>query len=215
MPEIKYLLFDAANTLIHKPDLWVKLMGVFENHRIAVQEADLKVHHKMVSECISFPDQTSKDFYNVFNKELLLSLGIVPTQELLDDIFSACTYLPWQAFEDTKWLKDYAIPMGVLSNFNSTLTKNLDNLFGKVFSNIFISEEIKARKPHPAFFAHAIEEIGLATHEILYIGDSFKLDILPGLDAGLNSLLIDRIGTYPGCKYRISNFSEINNYIAK
>ena len=68
-----------------------------------------------------------------FNSDLLYLLGIVPTEELVNAIFKSCTYLPWEAFEDTKILSELTVPIGVISNFNSTLKEKLNQFFGPVF----------------------------------------------------------------------------------
>ncbi len=210
---IKYILFDAANTLIYKPDLWIKMDEVLNKFGVKIKKEHLQYHHKLISECVDFPDQTSRSFYQDFNKELLISLGIVPEEQLVEELFAACSYLPWKAFEDTICLKNLEIPLGVLSNFNSSLNSHLGKLFGDIFSHVFVSEDLRIRKPHEDFFRHAIDKIGLPANEVLYVGDSFKLDIVPGLNIGFNTLLIDRIGIYEASKYKISNLSEINNYL--
>jgi len=189
---IKYILFDAANTLIHKPALWDKIQEVLTAHQISVNPRALKYNHKLLSEFVTFPDRTSAEFYASFNKELLLSLGIIPTTQLLDDIFRNCTYMPWEKFDDTSWLATAPVPIGVLSNFNNNLRDLLSNLFGNVFTDIIVSEEVNVRKPDTAFYQHAIDKIGLHPSEILYVGDSIKLDIIPAGKMGLNPILIDR-----------------------
>lgn len=196
--KIKYILFDAANTLIHKPALWPRIIDVLEQHRIAVNPRTLRYHHKLLSEFITFPDRTSEAFYASFNKELLLSLGIIPTPQLLDDIFRNCTYMPWEKFEDTQWLQEAKVKIGVLSNFSNNLPDLLSGLFGDIFSDIIVSEIVSVRKPDAAFYEHAIATIGLAPEEIVYVGDSIKLDVMPAAALGLNATLIDRDNFYNG-----------------
>ena len=104
MQNIKYILFDAANTVIHKPVLWPSMQAVLLKYGYTVPEEKLKLHHKLLSEVVNFPDRTSKEFYLYFNAELLMSLGIIPSEEILNDLFAACSYLPWERFNDTEWL---------------------------------------------------------------------------------------------------------------
>ena len=213
MRPVKYILFDAANTLIHKPGLWKELQSVFKKYQISVPEEKLKYHHKMLSEYMDFPDRTSEEFYLTFNRELFCSLGIVPDDDMLADIFSACNYLPWEACEDTACLKDIYVPMGILSNFNASLSVHVEKIFGNIFSDVFVSETLLKRKPHPAFYEHAVSAIGLDPQEILYIGDSFKLDTLPALNVGMRTLLIDRVGVYEASSFRITNLEAIKDHI--
>lgn len=207
--KISYILFDAANTLIHKPTLWDKMLGVLQQHQIHISPEKLKYHHKLLSEYVDFPDRTSREFYAGFNRELLLSFGIIPSDALLEDIFSACTYMPWERFEDTHWLNQATVSLGVISNFNNNLPGILQGLFGEVFKDIIVSEQLNIRKPDTAFYEHAIKAIGLPPEEILYIGDSLKLDIIPARQLGLNVRLIDRLGIFRESEYAVDDLSKV------
>ncbi|MCU0389020.1 MAG: HAD-IA family hydrolase, partial [Chitinophagaceae bacterium] len=178
-----------------------------------VSKDDLKLKHKILSEVIHFPDRTDRNFYEGFNSELLISLGIIPSPSLLDQIFSSCTYLPWQAFEDTAVLSELSLPVGVISNFNSSLREKLRGFFGPVFSHILISEEEGVAKPDIKFYNTAMDACGFDPGEILYIGDSVKLDIIPAEKAGMKALLIDRDHFYPGSPFAIRTLKELLNYI--
>jgi len=207
---IEYVLFDAANTLIHKPELWTKFNEVLTEHDYNVNLEELKLKHKLLSEYIKFPDVTSESFYNKFNTELLNSLGIMESKALLSDLFQNCKYLPWVAFEDTSYISSLKCDTGVLSNFNSGLTKILKTELPLVdFKHVFISEEEKVYKPNLKFFEIAINKIGLEPSKILYIGDSLKLDVMPALKMGLNVKLIDRDNTYKSSKFQLKSFKNI------
>lgn len=186
---------------------------VFEKHGYQVPIEKLKVHHKLLSEVVEFPDRTSKEFYHYFNAELVMSLGIVPKEELLTEIFSACSYLPWERFNDTNWISSSKIPVGVLSNFNNNLPGILNELFGNIFTNIVVSESLEIRKPDVAFFRYALEVIGLPADQIMYVGDSLKLDMIPATKVGFKTYLIDRLNTYGEYKNRLSFLHELNSVI--
>lgn len=209
--EIKYILFDAANTLIHKPMLWKNILEVFRKNGIEVSEQELKMKHKLLSEVIHFPDVTSQDFYIHFNSELCRLLGIVPNHQLVVDLFKACTYLPWVAFEDALELKNINMPIGVLSNFNKGLPELLAKVLPEIsFQDIIVSENEKVAKPSVEFYKKAIEKIGLPPHQILYIGDSIKLDIEPALQVGMQVKLIDRDSIFLSNKNRITTLKSLS-----
>jgi len=210
MKDIEYVLFDAANTLINKPVLWERYSKVLQNHGITIQEEELKYKHKILSEVIAFPDVTSKEFYNQFNAEILRSLGIVPTNSLLEAIFEACKYLPWEAFEDTKFIEKLQCPIGVVSNFSMNLRELLAKLFPNLtFNLIFISEEEGVAKPSLEFYQKAAKKISCEPSKILYIGDSLKLDIEPALQMSWNVKLIDRENVYPNSDYAIRSLQQL------
>jgi HAD superfamily hydrolase (TIGR01450 family) len=56
-------------------------------------------------------------------------------------------------------------------------------------------EAIVLGKPAPAFFAAALERIGLAPEQVLMIGDDIRGDIGGARDAGIDGLLV-RTGKY-------------------
>ena len=213
MSDIKYILFDAANTLIHKPMLWKNLQSSLKKFSHNVPEELLKRNHKLLSECLRFPDRTSKEFYLGFNSELLYSLGISPTSELLDEIFSSCTYLQWEKFSDTIIIDSIHLPCGIISNFNSTLTEIINKEFGEKFKHILVSENYGVVKPSLQFYEIAANKIGFAPNEILYIGDSIKLDIEPAIKVSFNTLLIDRDNVYPIYINRITSLEALTLYL--
>lgn len=212
-PICKYILFDAANTLIHKPQVIHNIYLILVKYGFNVTNVELKKQHRLLSEIILFPDVTNQQFYNQFNAELLYALGIIPNDELLAEIFAACTYQPWQAFEDTNILKNINLPMGIVSNFNSTLSNKINDLFGNIFSTLCVSETVGLRKPSIKFYESALSQINTKPNEVLYIGDSIKLDIEPAQKLNINAFLIDRDNLYPHFKNRINSLNELKNLI--
>lgn len=211
--EIKYILFDVAGTLLHKPEFYDLLLTILNENGYEINMSDLKLKHKLVSEVIQFPDRTNKEFYNQFNTTLLFSLGIIPNEKLIDEIFTKCSYLPWEKFEDTKILSEINLPIGIISNFNTTLKTKLNDFFGPVFKDILVSEELGVSKPNIEFYKQTVDKIGVSPENILYIGDSLRLDIQPALELGIKSLLIDRDNFYPNSKYAIQNLNQILNHL--
>ena len=207
------LLFDAANTLIHKPLLYIRTKEVLENFGFNTSIEDLRAKHKIVSELIVFPDRTNKDFYKVFNKEWMYYLGILPEEELLTILFKACSYLPWEKFEDTTILKELNIDKAILSNFNDGLEDLIFTHFPDIFGKLVVSETEKMRKPDLKFFERAVEILGVKPEDIIYIGDSIKLDIEPALKIGMKPYLIDRNNDYPCSPMRIESLYQLTEII--
>lgn len=210
---MKYLLLDVAGTLLHKPGLFTQIQGVLAKNGYKVPLDKIKYNHRLLSETILFPDKTSKEFYIDFNGELLYSLGIIPTATLLDEVFDNCSYLPWEKFNDTEALQTIKIPIGILSNFNSSLKEQINQLFGPIFSDIFVSEEMGAAKPSIKFYQQAINKIDADIKDILYIGDSFKLDMEPAMQLGIKTYVIDRDNFYPNSPNTIASLFDIENLI--
>ncbi len=207
------ILFDAANTLIHKPLLFRKVEEVLNEFGYKVEREVLRRNHKFVSELIIFPDRTSKEFYMTFNKEWLNSLGLIPTKVMLDAVFSACSYLPWEKFDDTDMLEKLDTQFAVLSNFHGGLNSILEQQFGALFQELLVSENENVRKPNIEFYKRAMSKLKVKPEDILYIGDSIKLDLEPALKVGMNAYLIDRYNDYPYCKKRLSSLHELKELL--
>lgn len=208
---MKYVLFDVAGTLLYKPSFYVKMGEVLEQFGYETDQKILRLHHKTLSESIFFPDRTNADFYKMFNRELLYALGIVPTGEMLDAVFNACSYLPWEKFGDTDFLNEIEVPIGIISNFNSTLKEKLKSFFDVEFTDIFVSEELGVAKPSLDFYGKALGKIGIDPSEIVYVGDSVKLDLEPALALGMNAFLIDRENNFPMQKRRINSLTDLKS----
>lgn len=213
MSKYEYILFDVAGTLLYKPSVFDKILKTLKSCGYEIKQEDLILKHKLLSETIKFPDRTDREFYDFFNEELLYSLGVLPDNILLNKIFTNCSYLPWEKFEDTEVLDKIEQPVGIISNFNNTLRNQLDSVFNISFRNIIVSEEIGMSKPDVAFYKRALEIIDVDPNKILYIGDSVKLDFTPAMLCGIDTLVIDRDNFYPALKARVSNLNHILSYI--
>ena len=98
---------------------------------------------------------------------------------------------------------------------NKSLDQLLDNRFHDKFKYKLISENVKYRKPDIRFYEHLLQDWSLRPEDILYIGDSIKLDIEPALKLGINAYLIDRNNYFPFVKNRIRTLNDLPNIIAK
>jgi HAD superfamily hydrolase (TIGR01509 family) len=91
-------------------------------------------------------------------------------------------------------------PLGLLSNFDSAAT-GLKILathgLRPYFSPIHISEAIRYRKPRPEAFLQTAEVMGVAPHEVLFIGDTFALDVVGAKGVGMDVVWFDRQKTPP------------------
>ena len=213
MSKYEYILFDVAGTLLYKPSFFDKILIILKDNGYEIKKEDFILKHKLLSETIKFPDRTDKEFYNFFNEELLYSLGVLPNNTLLNKIFTNCSYLPWEKFDDTEVLEKIKQPIGIISNFNNTLRSKLDASFDISFRNIIVSEEIGISKPDIEFYKRALEIIDVDPKKILYIGDSVKLDLYPATLCGIDTLVIDRDDFYPSLETKISKLEHIIEYI--
>lgn len=105
----------------------------------------------------------------------------------------------WRVFDDVfhtlDALRARGARMGVLSNWDYRLPSLLEALeLSHYFDPVLVSALEGLAKPDPQFFLRACERVGLSPPEVLYVGDSAKLDLEPALALGMPACLIDRVG---------------------
>ncbi|MFC5216243.1 HAD family hydrolase [Streptomyces coerulescens] len=82
------------------------------------------------------------------------------------------------------------------------------------FEAILCAAELGISKPEAGAFHAACAALGLAPHDVAYVGDHPEIDGRGAADAGLMSVWIDRDGAYtsdddPGGPHRIASLSEL------
>ncbi|MBQ0827985.1 HAD family hydrolase [Streptomyces tagetis] len=104
----------------------------------------------------------------------------------------------------------------VLSNSSLTVQDRKLRVLGvhDRFEAILCAAELGVSKPDAAAFLAACEALGLAPHEVAYVGDHPEIDGRGAADAGLLSVWIDRGGPYaalepPSGPRRIASLSEL------
>jgi len=78
--------------------------------------------------------------------------------------------------------------LGLVSNFDHGPTARrilADHKIAGFFTAIVISDDFGRRKPHPAIFAAALRELGVALGDALFIGDSISDDVVGAQNARL------------------------------
>lgn len=87
----------------------------------------------------------------------------------------------------------------------------------KYMKHLFISEQIGAPKPSPAFFDKCIETLGVGTDELIMIGDSISADIIGAHDYGIKTCFYNHAkAELPGdlcADYTVNSLDEIKNIL--
>ncbi len=79
------------------------------------------------------------------------------------------------------------------------------------FEVIVTSDRAAARKPDPAIFHYALEQVAATKKEVLMVGDDVEADIIGAMEFGIDQVLFDPWWTKedPGASYRIGNLREL------
>lgn len=103
------------------------------------------------------------------------------------------------------------LPVAVVSNWDCSLHGVLAGLgVADRFAAMAVSAVVGARKPEPAIFGYALGALGVAPEAALHCGDLAAADCVGARRAGVQGVLLDRLGTAPdGPCPRIATLAEL------
>jgi len=99
-------------------------------------------------------------------------------------------------------LRQAGLRLGVVSNSDGRVEEALAAAGLRAYFDVVIDSAIAGiEKPDPAIFRAALEALGVAPEEALYVGDLYEVDILGANAAGIPAVLFAPGGTPqpPGC----------------
>jgi len=90
-------------------------------------------------------------------------------------------------------------PLGIVSNFYGNLTAVCDDLgIRSLFRVIVDSQVVGCRKPDPRIFRHALEELGVASGDATFVGDSPSRDMAGARGVGMAHIwLVGEAAAHP------------------
>ncbi len=89
--------------------------------------------------------------------------------------------------------------LGVVSNADGRIEGDLERRgLYRYFATVVDSHVVGVEKPAPGIFEIALERMGAHPEEAMYVGDVFAIDVVGARRAGLEAVLLDTLGRYPG-----------------
>ena len=116
-----------------------------------------------------------------------------------------------------------AVPMAIVTNGTSDTQRSKLSLTGldRFGLPTVVAGEIGIAKPNPEPFLRALDQLGVAPENAVFVGDSVTRDITPALDLGMAALLITRHPNAPnptalpeGQYSVISTLHEVQQYLS-
>ena len=93
--------------------------------------------------------------------------------------------------ETLDYLRSQGLRLGVLSNWDSRLSRLLKDLeIEDAFDFVVVSHGVGFEKPHSAMFTEALRLARCDPSDVLHVGDSFSADIIPARRLGMRTLWI-------------------------
>ncbi|CAN5899636.1 HAD family hydrolase [soil metagenome] len=131
----------------------------------------------------------------------------------------------WQCYPDVhpalKIFFQLNLNICIGSNFDGRLRgvllglPELNNFGPGLADSVVISSEVGRRKPHPDFYAAACDRLDLPADRVLFVGDDLENDLQGPRRAGLQAVLIDRSGQFPGDIPRLPDLLALANKLTQ
>jgi len=122
-------------------------------------------------------------------------------------------------FELVLELKARGVPIAIISNSEGHLAELVEELgWSRGFDVVVDSGRIGIDKPDPRIFQHACEKLGVATSELLHVGDSWAADVQGALGAGASAVWFDSQHAgrvLPPRAYGSANAPELREVLAR
>ncbi len=124
------------------------------------------------------------------------------TVEELSNLFVEERLNRMEAFPDTKpTISELQpkVPMAIVTNGAPDTQRTKLSLTGldRFGLPTIVAGEIGIAKPNPEPFLRALDQLGIAPEQAVFVGDSVTRDIIPALDLGMSALLIARHSNDP------------------
>jgi len=76
---------------------------------------------------------------------------------------------------------------------------------------LLTSEMARSYKPSCEIFNRALHLMGLERDDVIFVGDSIRVDMMGAAGAGIKGVLIDRSRSYPDYVPRITSLEELQH----
>lgn len=119
------------------------------------------------------------------------------------------------AVETVRALRRRGLRIGVVSNAEGRVEQDLRGAgFDGLLDVVVDSHVVGVEKPDPRIFEIALERLGVAPGEAVFLGDVPSVDIAGARRAGVFAVLLDRHDLYPTCDApRLHSIADLQDWI--
>jgi 2-haloacid dehalogenase len=218
---IKAVTLDAYGTLLQDEDLTLIPRRIVADHRLAVTADEvlrmwIDLYHEATQQS---PFRTLRTIQAEILGRVLRQQGVTgPPTPYVDQFFEITTRVtPYPETLPTLHALG-AVPIAIVSNADIEHTAAW--MFDWPVKHVVISETVRAYKPHPRMFETALEQLNLAPHEVLHVGDSQVDDLQGAKGAGLRVAWLNRRGRsrlpgIPAPDVEIRDLSELPRLLSR
>ena len=201
--DISAVCFDIDGTLYPHRATLLRLIGsIFPSPRLAFHYQRFRSRIRRQPQVETIPADR-EGFRRRQTSSILKTMGKKPTQPALARMEARIErqmYASWRSTfaqltpypgvrEAFEMIRSYGLRIGVLSDF--PVERKLETL--KVADLVDVScctEDCGYLKPNTAPFFHIARKMGVECHQVLYVGDSYRKDVVGASQAGMYTCLI-------------------------
>ncbi len=209
------VFFDIDDTLVDSESAHLRAIGkicqeysLIEEKLQSVDQAWLNITNKYLK--LYFENQVTLDqqrllrvmeFWDYLGQQID-GQGARMVYQLYHQLFLHSCYAFTDVISSLESLKACRYKLGVISNgtYSDQLFKLKYNHLISFFDAIIISEKIGFSKPDQKIFQIASRQVQSLTSDCIYVGDTFELDYLGSLNAGMKAIWLDRKNANQGFK---------------
>lgn len=203
---LKAILFDAGNTLLFL-DYARLAPAIAEATGFPITAGDLEAVAGDAARALERREGSDRERASRYLENLFRLAGVPEEQmELVRDTLLALhreRHL-WGRLDPAtpvalERLRAAGYRLGVISNSDGRVEEGLGAVgLVEPFELILDSAHVGVEKPDPRIFAIALERLGLAPDEALYVGDLYEVDVIGARAAGLDVILLDPRAQHAG-----------------
>lgn len=204
---VQAVFFDCYNTLIEigtdedDPLTWQMLSSWLSYQGVSIGAQDLM--HEYRRTCReqaaqrgeSYPEiDVEAVFVQICRDHRLWDLDARRVGRRAARAFRAASVRKKRVFPESLRLLEHlrGLPMGIVSNGQRVFSEHELRHLGlrEYFDVLVFSSDLGFKKPDPRIFVYALEKLGVDPENALFIGDSYRNDILAPRAIGMHSMFI-------------------------
>ncbi|MBU1016713.1 MAG: HAD family hydrolase [Patescibacteria group bacterium] len=198
-PLIKAIFFDGGDVLFRKivniNEQIANYLGVgFDKY--SSKEKELIKSDKEIQGAWKDIGTLEKEieYFRMFNRKLLKSLGIVPSTETVEYMTMCHVKRCYVLVEGVREVLDYLsekYQLGIISNclVSRKHFELKDFKLEKYFSAVVLSREINIDKPHPDIFHYALKQLNKEPHECAFVDNKIE-NLQTALNIGFGKVVL-------------------------
>jgi 2-haloalkanoic acid dehalogenase type II len=191
----KAVIFDAYGTLLRNDDLALIPKQIVADHGLSAPVDDVwRAWSELYFEATQIvPYRTLREIETHNLTRVLRQFAVgADAAKYVELFFQVTTKI--ELYPETREVLSALTPVrsAIVSNADQEHVAAWDFTLPVEF--ILISETVRAYKPHRLVFERALQQLGLAPHDVLHVGDSEVDDVKGAKEAGLSVAWVNRDG---------------------